>query len=101
MNEPQTHEEVLAQVTGPTPDYYRGVLRYFDSSWADAATLDELATYLLDSEGAEQDLKIRLHHAILPKLADTGLVSYDSSDKVVRYQWDSLEEANEQEVITE
>lgn len=36
---------------------------------------------------------LRLHHMILPKLADAGLVQYDSDERTVRYRGNEAQEA--------
>lgn len=74
--------------TALAADDRRAVLRYFDSSGDDTASLDELIEFLHASDAQPDDrnqIAVRLHHAALPKLADLGLLDYDPRTKTVRY----------------
>lgn len=65
----------------------RTVLRYFRSTDADVATVDELVDYMhsQDSVTGDRDrLRLRLHHATLPHLAALGFVDYDPRSNTVR-----------------
>ncbi|WP_138007580.1 DUF7344 domain-containing protein [Halalkalirubrum salinum] len=43
---------------------------------------DEIST---DGHGDTTQLRIKLHHSTLPRLADTGVLEYDPTDHTVRY----------------
>ncbi|WP_231188336.1 hypothetical protein [Haladaptatus sp. DYF46] len=51
---------------------------------------DELIEYLRTvsekSINQEDTLRVRLHHAILPHLQDTGLIDYDTRSEMIRYR---------------
>lgn len=72
----------------------RVIIAYFQRSSTDTATLQELVDVLEASETDDrEDLSMRLHHAILPKLADAGVVAYEHGTRHVRYVGDpELEE---------
>lgn len=64
------------------------ILRYFQWSEEPVASLDELSASLVEREELPDDrngISIALHHCHLPRLADTGLVEYDSRSRTVRY----------------
>lgn len=70
----------------------RTIRAYFDASTAETATLDELAGYVaahLDDSRGRSVERIRLHHAVLPTLADGGDIEYDPRTRVVRYRGNS------------
>lgn len=60
----------------------RRVLRHLDPEDGTVA-LSALAERLADDEAVRDQIALRLHHVHLPKLADYGLVSYDSTVNVV------------------
>ncbi|WP_440008132.1 DUF7344 domain-containing protein [Halomicrococcus sp. SG-WS-1] len=71
----------------------RFVLYYLQDTDGDVASFEELREHLLahdldDSERAT----IALHHRILPRLEDAGLVEYDARSDTVRYREDDLAE---------
>ncbi|RBI62473.1 hypothetical protein DMJ13_11485 [halophilic archaeon] len=73
----------------------RSVLYCLQDANEDVASFDELREHLLardldidDSERAT----IALHHRILPRLEDAGLVEYDARSDTVRYREDDLAE---------
>ncbi|WP_436922886.1 DUF7344 domain-containing protein [Halosimplex amylolyticum] len=67
----------------------RAVLAYFETSTTQTASLEGLTDYVAarqsDSRTREQ-VQLRLHHAGLPKLNDTGLIDYDARTQTVRYR---------------
>lgn len=81
-------------------DTRRAVLAYFDASAAQTASLDDLAEYVVTRQSdalSREQVRLRLHHAELPKLADAGLIDYDVRSATVRYRerdtaevWDAL-----------
>ncbi|MFC4548956.1 MULTISPECIES: DUF7344 domain-containing protein [Halorussus] len=91
-----TLDELLSALAD---DDRRRVLGYFYDTSEDVATVDELAAYLADGSRsaapAEPDpirsagrgrFASRLHHSVLPKLADEGAVEYDPRSETVRYR---------------
>ncbi|WP_458191149.1 DUF7344 domain-containing protein [Haladaptatus sp. NG-WS-4] len=67
----------------------RRVLHFFLERDKRMATMDELANYLAAPDGgfeAPERAKVSLHHAHLPKLADTGVIEYDSQSNRTRYR---------------
>lgn len=67
----------------------RLVLRYVQEREQVVATLAELAVFLAVQEGGVEDpdrATIVLHHAALPKLAETGAVEYDSRTHTIRFR---------------
>ena len=74
----------------------RNVLRFFREREADVATLDELAEDLATRDGGVDDAteaKVLLHHAALPRLAETAAIDYDPRTRVARYRGPSCLEA--------
>lgn len=77
--------DVLSVLARP---HCRSVLHYFRHHSIEGATVADLAEFSTDhdyADGDEQTVEIRLHHAVLPKLADVGLIDYDAQSKTVRY----------------
>ncbi|WP_284013348.1 DUF7344 domain-containing protein [Halobaculum litoreum] len=68
----------------------RGVVRYFERSGDDVATVEDLAA-ALPSDGSGGTAR-RLHHVALPKLARAGIVEYDPATRAARYRGDELRE---------
>lgn len=69
----------------------RHILSYLHDSPTSVFSFDELVDVVANREAAlgEQDRKrvaINLHHVALPKLADSGVLEYDSRGKTVRYR---------------
>lgn len=72
---------VLAQ------EEYRGTLSELQARPDGVTSLTDLADGRHTHEpGGPVPTAIRLHHAILPKLDDIGLVDYDSVENTVRYR---------------
>lgn len=85
-------EVVFQRCGGSTPDYGDLVLQYFDRTWDEVATVDDLSAYVQERGSSGRDetqIRVHLHHVTLPKLADGGLIDYDASEKGVCYRWDS------------
>jgi hypothetical protein len=62
----------------------RQILRFLDNRPTNTATVDELVSHV-DSPSGESSLSTRMHHVHLPKLADSGLIEWDSRSETVRY----------------
>lgn len=74
--------------TALAADDRRAVLRYFHSSEDDTASIDELIEFLHASDALPDDrsqIMIRLHHVVLPKLADLDFLDYDARTETVQY----------------
>lgn len=70
----------------------RHVLRYFESSGVDVASLEELVDAIPRDERTDDRNRVvlRLHHVTLPKLEDAGIVEYDTRSNTVRYRGNPL-----------
>lgn len=73
----------------PTDELSIHVGRYFDASTSETASLDELSRYAATRLADSKDLpaervQMRLHHAVLPKLGDVGVIDYDPRTTMVR-----------------
>lgn len=69
------------------------VVAYFDASTGETASIDDLtryaATRLPDTaECSPERIRLRLHHAVLPRLADAGVLEYDPRTATVRCRRD-------------
>lgn len=77
------------QPDGSTHDYDELVRQYFDFQTTDVATVEDLTAYIRDRHSSDVDetrLQIRLHHLILPRLGDAGLIEYDARSNTARYR---------------
>ena len=70
----------------------RTLLEHLAECGDDAIGVEELATRLADADGSRA-LVARLHHTLLPKLADAGFLDYDADHESVRYRPDARLEA--------
>ena len=75
------HLSVLAR------DDCRTVLQYFRRRSTDVGTVDDLAEFICERRETRDRTRvaIALHHSILPKLADAGLIDYDARSNAARY----------------
>lgn len=82
---PDTVFEVLAD------RHRRATLGYLRKSSDDVVSFGTLVTYIAESD-VESDghdrgqLAVRLHHVTVPRLADAGLVEYDTRSGSIRYR---------------
>lgn len=84
-------------VRGPSPlygDLRRTVVEYFDETAAETATLSDVAGYATARQDVSdgrtvRELRLRLHHTTLPKLATEGIVDYDHRTNSLRYRGDT------------
>ena len=95
MDDPENAErdtvnDVLSALARPE---CRRVVGYFRDRSADTATLEELARACVDEESDLDRTTGQLHHVILPKLDETGIVDYDARSSTVRYHGDPTAEA--------
>lgn len=75
-------------------EFRRLVVEYFDASISDTASLDDLtryaaARYTDADDWSAKRVHLWLHHAVLPKLNDHGLVGYNPETTMARYPADS------------
>lgn len=75
-------------------DDCRSVLQYFRDATADEYTVQEIAREITTQRHeSEQKTAARLHHSVVPRLADADIVDYDADLNLVRYRGhDELEE---------
>jgi len=67
----------------------RLAVQYFKEATDRTASCDELAAYVCGKGSVDhriENMEARLHHVDLPKLAEAGLIEYDSRSNTVRYQ---------------
>lgn len=71
------------------PARRRLIIAYFEDSREQTATLDGLAGYVTRHDetdvSTQERARVLLHHTDLPKLADAGLIDYDTRSWTVRY----------------
>lgn len=72
----------------------RQILSYLSRNEDDLATVTDLVTFVstheLEAEERVEDthndaVRVALHHNHLPKLADTGVIEYDTQNGTIRY----------------
>lgn len=68
----------------------RRVLRYFQAADDPVASRADLVDHLVEPEsapdaGVRERIRIQLHHCQLPRLADAGLLEYDSRTGHIQY----------------
>lgn len=74
----------------------RLVIRYLRETPGGITSYDELQSHLTSQSSAEftpREAAIRLHHVLLPALADAGIIEHDPQSETVRYQPHSLVES--------
>lgn len=66
----------------------RDILVYFQNSPDNTASLQDITDKICSQReiSEPQNIKIQLHHSALPKLADAGVIDYDTKSNFVRYQ---------------
>jgi len=82
----EVDDELVAALAN---EHRRRVLRYFQETQTAVTSVDELVESINDPERPSRTrnrLAIRLHHVTLPKLADTGVLEYDSQLHIAEYQ---------------
>lgn len=66
----------------------RQVVRYFQRTEDDVASIDDLVDFAIETgstEATRPQLEQTFRHLTLPKLADLGVVEYDTRSGAVRY----------------
>lgn len=88
MNQYQsTHAETVDELLTLLADQHcRATLSYFRDTPGDVASVEDLADEISkeDHGGADQ-VALRLHHSVLPRLAAADVVAYDARSRTVRY----------------
>lgn len=64
------------------------ILRYFRDVSEPVVAVDDLADEISARDHATDVTAIRLHHVILPRLDDAGVVEYDPRSNTARYRGD-------------
>ncbi|MFC4548938.1 MULTISPECIES: DUF7344 domain-containing protein [Halorussus] len=70
-------------------EHCRIVFHYFRDRGTETATAEDLVGFLnrrSDGDATADSVAIRLHHSVLPQLAEAGLVDYDARTNAVRYR---------------
>jgi len=81
---PPTHDETLTVLTDR---YCRSVLHYFRYHSTKVATSEALGAFVHEQhEAPTERVERSLHHATLPRLADVGLLEYDTRSQTARYR---------------
>lgn len=81
---PDTRDELLALLADGE---CRTVLEYFRNGNTDEVTIDDLARELATQlHRSERQTAIRLHHCVVPRLEDAGVVEYAHDQNSVRYR---------------
>ncbi|USZ67869.1 ArsR family transcriptional regulator [Halorussus salilacus] len=70
----------------------RTLLRHLAETDGGPVAVEDLAERLAESDATGRTTA-RLHHTLLPKLADAGFLDYDADDRTVRYRSDRRLEA--------
>lgn len=95
---PEQTDQLLSTLSN---QHCRSVLSYFSDTTEESASLDDLATALAHHDPADENqIAIQLHHTMLPRLENTGIVDYDARTTTVRYHGHSQLE-NWHEYISE
>lgn len=82
----------------------RAVCHYFRYYSTEVASVDDLVRFICgrDEQATDENcVEIRLHHVILPKLADAEFIDYDFRSETVRYREPEVVEAWLDHVVEE
>lgn len=81
--QPSELDELLTVLAN---NHCRTILSDFRDTSGEVASLDDLANRIADGNGMETERVVaQLHHSVLPKLVDTGLIEYDIRSGDIRY----------------
>lgn len=79
--------DVDEQLTVLADEDCRRVVYYFRRRPVETATLEELGRFVRErTDGDAGRAQVQLHHAVLPKLAEAGLLDYDPRHNEVQYR---------------
>ncbi|QLG28343.1 hypothetical protein HUG10_12650 [Halorarum halophilum] len=88
---PDTTNELLTLLSD---EYRRATIAYFRDSSESVSSLEDIADELCEEDQSEADrIAVQLHHSILPRLADSGVVNYDTKTNTAQYRGHSELEA--------
>lgn len=96
MDNPQTpHDESVDDLLRILAnEHCRATLWYFRDASDDVTSVRELAAEIRKRDhGRTEQIASKLHHSVLPRLADIGVVEYDPQSNTVRYNGHSELEA--------
>lgn len=80
------HEGRATFLSALATQHCRSVIAYFRNASSDHASVDEVASTLAGRDNVDEtQIATRLHHAVLPKLDDVGLIDYDARTNTARY----------------
>lgn len=82
-------ERVDTLFTALADEKRRQVVRYFETGEDDVASVADLVDHAAGEKPEEQtldQLEMTFHHVTLPKLAELGIVEYNSQRWTVRYR---------------
>lgn len=91
-DEVTSSERIDALFEALADEHRRQVLRYFQTSDAEVASVGELADYALEREStppSRERLVQTFHHTTLPALAAMDFVEYDPRGRTVKYRGSS------------
>jgi len=86
QNQPAQSERIDELLTLLADQRCRATLSYFQDSPDDVASVQDLANEIRkEDHGGTEQLVLRLHHSILPRLAETEALDYDARSQTIRY----------------
>ena len=81
-----TVDDLAAELSN---EEYRQIVQYFQRTSQPVANIDSPVAFSvqLAEDDVDRDKRaITLHHVVLPKLADAGVLDYDTRQNTVRYR---------------
>jgi len=86
QNQPAQPERIDELLTLLANQHCRATLSYFQGAPDDVASVQELVNEIhKEDHGGTKQFTLRLHHSILPRLADTEAIDYDARTQTIRY----------------
>lgn len=88
---PDTIDKLLTLLANK---YCRSTVTYFRDSSEDVASVEDIANEMSkkDQRGADR-FGLQLHHSVLPRLVDAGVLTYDAKTNTVLYRGHAEPEA--------
>lgn len=78
---PEELDKLLTVLADP---HCRSIIFYFRNSSAEAATVADL-TSEVETHATEEEIAIQLHHSVLPRLDEAGIIEYNTRSNTARY----------------